>query len=109
METKVHTEDLCKTLKEVRKLLKECVLPRLDRLEADLFFLRRLTWPVCSILTEKSPLCDEWVRDKALSYGGDEYLLYKKNKIVRCIKPEETWRHDRVVDEKKLLDTFINE
>ena len=109
METEVKTEDLCKTLKEVRKLLKECVLPRLDRLEADLFFLRRHTWPVCSILTEKAVLSDEWVRDKALAYDGDDYLLYKKNKIVRYIKPEETWRHDRIVEEKNLLDSIINE
>lgn len=109
MEIEVNSEDICSTLQEVRKLLKECVLPRLDRLEAELLFLRRLTWPVCSILTEKSPICDEWLRDKALSYGGDEYLLHKKNKIVRHIKPKETWRHDRVVEEKKLLDTIINE
>ena len=107
METEVKTEDLCKTLTEVRKLLKECILPRLDRLESELFFLRRHTWPVCSILTEKAIFSDEWVRDKALAYGGDEYLLYKKNKIVKYIKPTETWRHDRAEDEKKLLDNYI--
>ena len=90
MNLEVEPEDLCKTLENVRKLIAECILPRLDRLESELFFLRRLTWPVCSILSEKSPVDSEWVRDKAFSVSeDDEYLLVKKNKtvIVRNIPP----------------------
>jgi len=106
METEVKTEDLCKTLKEVRKLLKECVLPRLDRLESELFFLRRHTWPICSLMNEISPVTTRGFRDKALSYGGDEYLLVKKNKLAKLLRPDETWRHDRVEEEKNLLDNY---
>ena len=106
METEVKTEDLSKTLKEVRKLLKECVLPRLDRLESELFFLRRHTWPVCALMNESSPVSTRCFRDKALSYGGDEYLLVKKDKLAKLLRPDETWRHDRIEDEKKLLDNY---
>lgn len=106
METEVKTEELSKTLKEVRKLLKECVLPRLDRLESELFFLRRHTWPVCALMNESSPVSTRGFRDKALSYGGDEYLLVKKDKLAKLLRPDETWRHDRMEEEKKLLDNY---
>lgn len=106
METEVKTEDLCKTLKEVRKLLKECVLPRLDQLEYELFFLRRHTWPICALMNETSPVSTRGFRDKALSYGGDEYLLVKKDKLAKLLRPDETWRHDRVEEEKKLLENY---
>jgi hypothetical protein len=106
METEVSTDDLCKTLTEVRKLLKECVLPRLDKLEAELFYLRRHTWPICALLNESSPVSEPWFRDKAFSYGGDEYLLMKKNKLSKVIQPSEPWRHDRVREEKILLDKY---
>jgi len=36
-----------KTLQEVRTLLRENVLPRLDNLDAEMHDLRMVTWPVC--------------------------------------------------------------
>jgi hypothetical protein len=36
-----------KHLEDVRTLIKENILPRLDALDADMFELRRVTWPVC--------------------------------------------------------------
>lgn len=107
MNTEVKTEDLCKTLEEVRKLLKECVLPRLDQLESDLFFLRRHTWPVCAHMNETTPLSTEWVIDKAMSTGeDDDYLVYKKNRISKLISPDQIWRHNRTREEKMLLNKY---
>jgi hypothetical protein len=34
-------------MEEVRKLIKENILPRLDNLDAEMHELRRITWPVC--------------------------------------------------------------
>ncbi len=104
MNFEVEPENLCKTLENVRKLIAECILPRLDQMESELFFLRRLTWPVCSILSERSPVDSEWIRDKAYSFGDDdEYLLIKKNKLSKVLKPEDAWRQDRLHDEYRVI------
>jgi hypothetical protein len=34
-------------MEEVRTLIRENILPRLDALDADMYELRRVTWPVC--------------------------------------------------------------
>lgn len=34
-------------LEEVRKLIRENILPRLDNLDAEMHNLRQVTWPVC--------------------------------------------------------------
>jgi hypothetical protein len=34
-------------LTEVSKLIRENILPRLDNLDAEMYELRRVTWPVC--------------------------------------------------------------
>jgi len=34
-------------MEDVRTLIRENILPRLDALDADLYELRRVTWPVC--------------------------------------------------------------
>lgn len=36
-----------KTLEDVRTLIRENILPRLDNLDAEMYELRRVTWPVC--------------------------------------------------------------
>ncbi len=110
MNLEVEPEDLCKTLENVRKLIAECILPRLDRLESELFFLRRLTWPVCSILSEKSPVDSEWVRDKAFSVSEDgEYLLVKKNKLSKYLKPGDSWRQGRLQEEYKIIKKCMSQ
>ena len=41
-------------LTEVRKLLRENILPRLDNLDASLHELREATWPVCQGLRDQA-------------------------------------------------------
>jgi hypothetical protein len=108
MDVSVPPEEFCKILEEVRSLLKDCLIPRLDKLEHDLWCLRRHTWPVCAVLSEESPLGGEWFRDKAASYDGDEYLLIKKEKISRLLNPGDSWRRGRLEEEKKLLLKYNN-
>ena len=107
MNLEVEQQDLCKTLESVRKLIAECILPRLDQLESELFYLRRLTWPVCSILSERTPVDGEWFRDKAYSFGDDRYLLVKKNKLSKYMKPGDVWRHDRTHEEHSVIRKCI--
>ena len=37
----------------LRKFVKEHLLPRLDMLEAEVYYLKKLTWPVCSMFHER--------------------------------------------------------
>ena len=34
-------------MEDVRKLIRENILPRLDNLDAEMYDLRMVTWPVC--------------------------------------------------------------
>lgn len=109
MELNVRPEEVCKILHEVRVLLKECLIPRMDKLEYELFCLRRQTWPVCSILTEKSPVDTEWFTDKVESCADDlDYLIWKKNKLSHVINPNEPWKWNRLEDEKNLFTKYKN-
>ena len=47
-----------KILQDVRELIKDVILPRIDQLEDELRELRRVTWPVCQSLRETSQLTD---------------------------------------------------
>jgi len=51
-------DEICKVLKNVRELLKDHVLPRLNQLEEEVRLLRKVTWPVCQSLQESSQLAD---------------------------------------------------
>lgn len=44
------------SLEEVRDLIKHHVLPRLDKLEAEIFMLRTHVWPHVQAMKEKSQL-----------------------------------------------------
>ena len=81
MDLSVNDEELCTVLQDVRELLRDNVLPRLTHLEEQVRLLRKVTWPVCQGLVEKSQLADiaskkEFLADLDL----DEILLLLKLK-----------------------------
>lgn len=58
MNLEVSPEQVCKILQDVRLLIHDCLLPRIDQLEEEVKLLRAVTWPVCQSLTEDSQVSD---------------------------------------------------
>lgn len=59
-------------LEDVRRLIRENILPRLDNLDAEMHDLRRVTWPVC-----------QGQRD--ISAGGPLTNIRAKSRFLRFI------------------------
>jgi hypothetical protein len=58
MNLSVKKEDVQKVLQDVRELLRDNIVPRLTNLEEQVRLLRKVTWPVCQGIKEKSQLSD---------------------------------------------------
>lgn len=69
MDLSVNPEEVCKILEDVRLLLKDVILPRLDQLECEVKLLREVTWPVCQSLKERHTLDDIRNKKKFLQHG----------------------------------------
>jgi len=86
MNMSVAPEDVCKVLRDVRELLKDHVLPRLNQLEDEVRLLRKVTWPVCQSLRESSQL-DEVDQKRAfledLDHDEIRMLLNEKATVSR--------------------------
>ena len=85
MDVTVKPEELAKTLTEVRTLLKDCLIPRLDRLEYEVNELRRFAWPVCAPFYEqRSQLDNISLKSKVLLGISEEELkdLLKIKKLI---------------------------
>lgn len=55
-------------LQEVRKLLRENILPRLTELEEQVRLLRRVTWPVCQSLRSRDQISETKLKKELLEY-----------------------------------------
>ena len=81
MNLSVKQEDVCKVLQDVRELLRDNVLPRLTNLEEQVRLLRKVTWPVCQSIKEKSQLSDIACKKEFLeTLDPDEIRLLLKLK-----------------------------
>jgi hypothetical protein len=81
MNLSVNQDDLCRVLQDVRELLRDNVLPRLTNLEEQVRLLRKVTWPVCQGLREKSQLSDIASKKEFLKHlDPDEVLVLLKLK-----------------------------
>lgn len=86
MDLSVKPEEACKVLEDVRNLLKDVILPRMDQLECEVKLLREVTWPVCQSIKERHTLDDIRSKKRFLQHGvKDEEealdLLRKKWKL----------------------------
>jgi hypothetical protein len=89
MNLSVKHEDSCKVLQDVRELLRDNVLPRLTNLEEQVRLLRKVTWPVCQGLREKSQLSDIASKKEFLStLEQDEVLVLLKLKSKGLLTEE---------------------
>jgi hypothetical protein len=81
MDLSVSPEKVCEVLEDVRNLLRENILPRLEILEEQVRLLRKVTWPVCQKIKEKSQLSDMQSKKEFLSsLDPDEVLMLLKMK-----------------------------
>ena len=88
MNMSVAPEDVTKVLQNVRELLKDHVIPRLNQLEEEVRLLRKVTWPVCQSLRESSQL-DEVAQKRAFLEGldHDEIQMLLNEKATVSQKP----------------------
>lgn len=68
-----------KILQDVRELIKDVILPRLTQLEIEVRELRRVTWPVCQSLREKSQLTDIRNKKRFLEILDDDEVIFLLN------------------------------
>jgi hypothetical protein len=68
-----------KILQDVRELIKDVILPRLDKIEEEVRELRKVTWPVCQSLREKSQLTDIQNKKKFLEILDDDEVIMLLN------------------------------
>jgi hypothetical protein len=77
-----------KILQSVRELLRDVVLPRLTQLEAEVRELRKVTWPVCQSLREKSQLTDIQNKKRFLEFlDADEVKMLLQEKASMAARP----------------------
>jgi len=76
MDLSINSEDVLKVLQSVRELLRDNILPRLTDLEEQVRLLRKVTWPVCQGLKEKTQLDDmDSKREFLQSLDYDEIIM----------------------------------
>ena len=89
MNLSVKKEDNAKVLQDVRELLRDIVLPRLTNLEEQVRLLRKVTWPVCQGIKEKSQLSDITSKKEFLSsLDPEEVSLLLRLKSKGLLKEE---------------------
>ena len=89
MNLSVKQEDVCKVLQDVRELLRDNIVPRLTNLEEQVRLLRKVTWPVCQGIKEKSQLSDMHSKKEFLgTLDPDEVLLLLKLKSKGLLTEE---------------------
>jgi hypothetical protein len=89
MNLSVKKEDGNKVLQDVRELLRDVVLPRLTNLEEQVRLLRKVTWPVCQGIKEKSQLSDIPSKKEFLSnLDPEEASLLLRLKSKGLLKEE---------------------
>jgi len=68
-----------KILQDVRELIKDVILPSLTQLEIEVHELRKVTWPVCQSLREKSQLTDIQNKKRFLEMLDDDEVIMLLN------------------------------
>ena len=102
--------DQTKIIEDVRALIKECLIPRIDKLEAEVHNMRQVYWPVCTFFSESGPMQN--IHEKSvllLDCEKDEIrrLIRKKNVLAKRLTPTESWRMDRVEEETHAISETV--
>jgi len=79
-----------KILQDVRELIRDVILPRMIQLELEVRELRKVTWPVCQSLREKSQLTDIQNKKRLLEIlDQDEIKMLLQEKASMASRPIE--------------------
>ena len=71
---------------EMSTFVREHLLPRLDRLESELYTLRQVTWPVCQSMldsVDNMSIYEKWEFLNILHSDDQKHLLECKNRIKK--------------------------
>ena len=83
MDLRVDSGEVAQVLTALRELVRDVILPRITDLEEEVRLLRKVTWPVCQGLREKTQLDDIQAKReflKELDPDEIEMLLRMKSK-----------------------------
>ena len=84
------TKEISNVLTEVRYLIKDVLLPEILKTQEEIKALRKITWPVCQSLKEKSQISD--ISDKIEFLNGLDH-----NEIIELLKNKNDFsRDDRI-------------
>ena len=101
MDLSVTEDNVHQVVRDLRMLIKDCLLPRIDRLENEVRELREFSWPVCSGISGGG-------RDLIRIDDDMENMVRKKCEVIRKLFPDESWRYGRSQDELEKILQLIN-
>ena len=101
MDLSVNEGNIYQVIKDLRRLVKECLIPRIDRLEDEVKELRELVWPIYS-----GVLGGGYAHLK--EFDNLETMVCKKSEVIRRLFPKEVWRWGRKQEELKKIYSVIN-
>jgi hypothetical protein len=91
MDLEVKQENIVQILKDVRELLRDNILPRLTNVEEEVRLLRKVTWPICQGLRERTQVDDIQCKREFLQHlDPDEVLMLLKIKSKGLLIEEYT-------------------
>jgi hypothetical protein len=102
--------DLSDTLEAydgLRKFVKEHLLPRLDLMEREIYLLKRITWPVCSVFHEQHQTSHIRLKSELLHSMDDldlEKMVRMKDRIGF---PQGPSHHGRWEDELDAIKAYL--
>lgn len=92
----------------LRRFVKEHLLPRLDMLEAEVYHLKKLTWPVCAVFHERNQVSHIRLKSELLHSMDDTDL-------ARMVKVKDSigylWgpaHHGRWEDELDAIQGYLS-
>lgn len=101
MDLSVNEGNIYQVITDLRRLVKECLIPRIDHLEDEVKELRELVWPIYSGI-----LSGGYAHLK--EFDNLETMVRKKSEVIKRLFPEEVWRWGRSQEELKKIYSVIN-
>ena len=92
----------------LRKFVKDHLLPRLDMLEQEVYMLKKMTWPVCSVFHEQHQTSHIRLKSELL-HSMDDVDLMRMVKMKDSIGfPHGPSHHGRWEDELDAIKVYLS-
>lgn len=101
MNLSVNDSNIYQVVHDLRRLIKECLLPRIDQLEDEVRELREMAWPIYSGVLSGG-------YDHLKEFDKLETMVRKKSEVIKRLFPDEVWRWGRSQEELKKIYSVVN-